>query len=411
MKIWRGILSVALMAALGMRAEAQTTVVPGLLSDRWQYPFNITPGTRTDGPCFLVPVDTTGEFEGLDFNMRDGMLVLQWAAPLPTQFQTAPYRVSRATIELWVSKNANFPLTGTTLDGFTRGIELYAAGFGPTRSELTWTGTESFIGSQGYRNGQGLVPARDPYPRDLATNEHVEDNMTTATLWARGIVPQEYVPGGMTDAFKVTFELDVEDPAIQAELKADFALGRTSWMVSGVYDAFDESNPDPHGGNEIFPRFVMSEGAGMAVYGTSAQAPRIVFELEEAFPQAGVDEAALSFVQGTGFEVNVVEGDAPTTRALVLRNTGDADLIVSGLSWTGPDAAEFSLVGAPTLPLVVAAGTSTTLTVRFAPAGSVERYGLEATLEIATNDPNAGLLSVAMTGDAVPVEVSRFEID
>lgn len=397
-----------LLGSAALASAATEIVTLPLLSDRWQYPFNFTPGSRTDGPVFLAPPD----YEGFYFNLRDGMNIMQWQSSLPPAFQTAePFRVTRATLSVWISKTAAFPVGGTTAEGYPRRMELYAAGFGPSYTESVWTGTEAFIGSQGNLVG-GLVPRRDPYPRDLLTNHHVEDNLTTATNWAVGQIPVHYVPGAMTDAFRVDFELDVNNPVIQAELLADFTAGRTSWVISGVYDAFDDSNPDPHGGNEIFPRIVMSEGVPFtAAYGVSAQAPSLQIELSHTFPEIDLDESELSFSLGSGFEVDVVAGDGPSTRPLTLSNSGQANLTITSLTWQGTAASQFSLVSPPALPLVIAPGGSQGLVIQFAPSSTEPEYGLEAQLAIGSNDPNQATILVDVSGDAVPVEMSSFSID
>ncbi|MCR9173918.1 MAG: endonuclease [bacterium] len=63
-----------------------------------------------------------------------------------------------------------------------------------------------------------------------------------------------------------------------------------------------------------------------------------------------------------------------------IENSGTQDLIVSGASFTGPDAADFSSnIGTPT----IAGGSSQTFTINYAPSNTGSHF---ATLEIASND-------------------------
>ena len=71
------------------------------------------------------------------------------------------------------------------------------------------------------------------------------------------------------------------------------------------------------------------------------------------------------------------------------------DLKVTGLSITGANAADFTLVGPPTLPYTVAAGNQLALTVEFNPSAGGART---ANLAITTDDPANPTLNVTLTG-------------
>lgn len=83
--------------------------------------------------------------------------------------------------------------------------------------------------------------------------------------------------------------------------------------------------------------------------------------------------------------------DLPVT----ISNTGDCTLTLSTLTITGPAAGDYSLVGAPTLPLTISAGSTVTLTVRFNPTASGTR---NATLTIGSSDPSHPSVAVSLTG-------------
>ena len=85
-------------------------------------------------------------------------------------------------------------------------------------------------------------------------------------------------------------------------------------------------------------------------------------------------------------DFGTVAGGASADRTVVITNAGAKDCTVSQI--TDP-ATPFAVVNAPTLPLTVASGTSTDLTVRFSPpAGMVQPY--TATFDIASDEPGAG---------------------
>lgn len=104
----------------------------------------------------------------------------------------------------------------------------------------------------------------------------------------------------------------------------------------------------------------------------------------------------------------VAVGSSSPASTVSIANNGGTDLVVSGISLTGADAAEFSLDanggGSPcgsTTP-VISAGNSCTVAVTFSPASAVTK---NASLDIASNDPDTPTASVSLTGagSATPV--------
>jgi hypothetical protein len=87
---------------------------------------------------------------------------------------------------------------------------------------------------------------------------------------------------------------------------------------------------------------------------------------------------------------------------VTISNVGSAELTVNSLTLSG--TSEFSLSGPPSTPFAVAAGTSVDLTVEYAPLND----GLDTgTLEVASNSPGEALISVALSGTGVPVQVNE----
>lgn len=83
---------------------------------------------------------------------------------------------------------------------------------------------------------------------------------------------------------------------------------------------------------------------------------------------------------------------------LTIGNTGNCSVTLTSLAITGPAAADYSIVGAPTLPLTIAGGSSITITVRFNPTAAGTR---NATLTIGTNDPAHPTVDVSLTGEGL----------
>jgi hypothetical protein len=124
----------------------------------------------------------------------------------------------------------------------------------------------------------------------------------------------------------------------------------------------------------------------------------------------------LSFREGSGRDVDVEHGETATTATLTLSNAGDAPLLLSGgngaftgLSISG-DA--FSIVGtSPVNTTTLDSCTTMTVTVRFAPTVTQRTLGLQGSLVVTSNDPERPSVSIELIGDAVPVELSSFNID
>lgn len=93
-----------------------------------------------------------------------------------------------------------------------------------------------------------------------------------------------------------------------------------------------------------------------------------------------------------------------STLVTVLRNSGDADLVISSLSFGGSNPQEFSLVSPPLLPAVIPVGNdSLPLRVRFAPTAVAN---VSASLLIESNDPDANPLSVGLSGEGVLPDIA-----
>jgi hypothetical protein len=92
-----------------------------------------------------------------------------------------------------------------------------------------------------------------------------------------------------------------------------------------------------------------------------------------------------------------------TTQIVTISNspTANVDLTVSGIS-LAPGSNGFAITSAPTVPFVLSPGVTADVVVTFAPSAAGPFSG---TLRIASNDPDEGLVEVALSGNGVPAEI------
>jgi Abnormal spindle-like microcephaly-assoc'd, ASPM-SPD-2-Hydin len=120
-------------------------------------------------------------------------------------------------------------------------------------------------------------------------------------------------------------------------------------------------------------------------------------------PKVGFSSTALSFGA-----VPVDDRTNPHSADQVLTifnqaSCGGCDLTLLSLPITGPNAADFTVVGPTSLPTTVGAGSSLSFTIRFNPSGGGTR---SATLTVNTNDPTIGSQGVSLSGTGLLSAIS-----
>jgi len=194
--------------------------------DRWQYPFNFSPGVESRASIF----GSTGDPRYTTFNDRDGILIVAWdtSDAVPTGLPAASYGIRSVGVVLTAAAGTgcltclpvatwlvdltpdpwfelDYPISDSDPG---QPIELYGVGFGPEYDYATWLESDIYVGSDDQESTQ-----RDPYPFVFgagATQVHVEDsvkNQFTPSPWAVG-VPVNYTPGSQTIPFAVNFDVD-----------------------------------------------------------------------------------------------------------------------------------------------------------------------------------------------------------
>lgn len=299
------------------------------LYDRWQYPFNFTPGARPVASCFSSL--GTGIPAFANFNNRDGVVVLVWntSGMIAPGQGAANYSVASVTVTLTNEGGATWPVDLTpdafstfdiNNDGMNNGdgipadqpgdtdgesddadagrpLELFGAGFGPIFTPTTWTESSVYVGGT-----DAAAAARDPFPfvyQDVTgTVLHVEDSVSgrwnagagvsrfTPTPWAVG-VPVGFNPADpnaldRSQPFDVTFSinLDLSDGRIRQYFQQQLDAGRVFVIVTSLTDTV-VGGGDPGS----VPSFFMKEGAALP----GAKSARLTIELGSSGPLGDVD--------------------------------------------------------------------------------------------------------------------------
>ncbi|RYE22798.1 MAG: choice-of-anchor D domain-containing protein [Sphingobacteriales bacterium] len=100
---------------------------------------------------------------------------------------------------------------------------------------------------------------------------------------------------------------------------------------------------------------------------------------------------------------NVNRG-ATETKQFVIRNTGQGTLKVTGVTFTGTNAAQFTVVNGPSFPLTLASLAQQSIDVQFAPVVAGDHT---AQIVVANNDDNEASYTFALIGTGIdPTSVS-----
>ncbi len=87
---------------------------------------------------------------------------------------------------------------------------------------------------------------------------------------------------------------------------------------------------------------------------------------------------------------------SPQSKPFVIQNAGPGPLIIKGINFTGTNASEFTLVGAPSFPISIAANSTQTITDQFSPQASGLRT---ANINIVNNDFDENSYAYALQGN------------
>jgi hypothetical protein len=191
----------------------------------------------------------------------------------------------------------------------------------------------------------------------------------------------------------------------------DFQLDLTSVRIAGIdRDAFTitsgggTSSIAPGESTTIEVAFVPSsvgaKSARLAISSNDPDSPTTTVAL------SGTADSAPDIARSPGrLEFGTVTTAESVDRRLIVANFGTEPLEITSTSVTGADAGEFTVVDAGSS--TVAPGNQTEVRVRFAPGTAGAK---SAQLEIESNDPDEGTLTVPLVGTGVVAAVPELSV-
>lgn len=237
----------ALLACLAAGGENFSVTLTEPAADRWMYPANGTPGTRTQASTFsALPGD-------LETDNRFGQFVFKFdtaAAGIPAGLGAENYDISAIILTATIGQDRLFLYDPTQDAWFTYGmtelpdtdpgrpLELHGTGFrnGFTAADFQETSAHSG-GTPAERNAYALGFDENGTPRD------VTDNVTEAFEsfpWAvgqiEGLVPGDPVP---VDSV-VRFTPDLTQPGVAAYLREGLNQGFIWFTLSSLHPAIQQ---------------------------------------------------------------------------------------------------------------------------------------------------------------------------
>ena len=235
--ITRPAIAAGALLALAAGAAASTTTTYGAPDfDRWNYPFNGTPGAQTDASLF-----STGPFPAGQFDDRDATIV----ATFLTGADYAPgngagrYQINSARLTATTAPASDLAFEydptpdppsffGDPDPG--RPIELFGTGFRGGFNALSWgeTGPWGFGGPLD-EDVRFAIPV-DANGNDVSNNYRDGFAAAPFAVGQTGLAPGAFVPGNTT----FTFDLDVANPGVQAFLQQGLNDGALSFTLSSL---------------------------------------------------------------------------------------------------------------------------------------------------------------------------------
>ena len=217
--------------------------------DRWMYPFNFTPGTRSTASTF-------GALGEPDFDNRDGQFIVGWdtAGDVTPGLGESSYSVVTATVR--VATDAG----GFAYDGTLDPVESYFTMGDPDFVVDADAGRPIEIYGIAYRNGfdGATFVETSPFGPNQSTNRSVRnafaiDFFGGSTTDVSNNVDERFevrpfavghtaiAPGAATPAdTDFVFTLNVGDPDVQTYLRRALDSGRTRFVISSLHPAVQQ---------------------------------------------------------------------------------------------------------------------------------------------------------------------------
>ncbi len=255
----RSALAVALLAPLAGAALAGSPIsafydTPSL--DRWNYPFNPLPGTRTSAASF-----GTAGYTEFEFDDRDALFLIGFdtGADIPAGEDPARYRITSAVVTATIATGDAFRFDPTydsyrthlnaedpdfMADADTgRPLAIFGAAFrnGFTTASFLENSPHGAAFGLGVRNSYstdyiGFDPISGIPPRDVGNNVKQRFEPSPFAIGQTA----DAAPGALVPSDAVfSFTLDVNQPNVAAFLRDGLANGRLRFQISSlIFPAF-----------------------------------------------------------------------------------------------------------------------------------------------------------------------------
>lgn len=270
-------------------ADTFTASYAGPTLDRWNYPFNSTPGTRPIASTF-------GNEPGSPlFDNRDGQFVVGFdtGADIPTGLGASAYGIVSCTVTLTFANNF-VAAYDPTVDPFTaflpesdpayiadadpgQPIELFGAGFRNGLTRATWTETTPFAPAgaldPSIRSTFAAGAGRKGALVDVSNS--VRERWTPVPF-AVGVV-DGLEPGDLIgEGTVMRFDLDVANAAVAAYLRESLDAGRVLLTATSLTKVVQQAGD--------FPLFYCRENALVEVLGFGGATLDLVVETNACAP-------------------------------------------------------------------------------------------------------------------------------
>ncbi len=264
--------TLALAVGLGATAQAQlvdTSFQPPN-EDRWNYPFNLTPGVRFEASIF-------GAIDEPGFDDYDGQYIVGFdtSGEVPPGLDPSRYTIESARLILVIANTDGFPLD-VTPDSYRtfldpsdpdylpdstpgRPMEVFGTGYRNGFTAETWSATSPFGGTptvppaQGARNAFAALFEVDGTAVDISNRLKERFDVVP---WGIGTIDGRQPGDTVAAEDVVVFEIDLCAPSAFRYLQEELARGQIRLSAASLLPA----SGDPTGGTgpSAFPSFYTS---------------------------------------------------------------------------------------------------------------------------------------------------------
>jgi len=283
--------------------------------DRWNYPFNGSPGFRLSASTFGAPT-----LEGFDDHDAQLVIGFDTTAEFSAGLDPTEYRVLSATVTI-TNTNGDIFRYDPNYDPFDtyqyldesldtdpgRPIHLWAMGYRNGFDQSTWGEFTAFGGPadvdpvQGSRHAFAAYFPIDQTPVDISN--HVKDGFNPTPLaiaQTDAVAPGEIVPADTT----FTFDVDLCDPSVVAYLADGLALGEVRFTVSSMHAA--DGGPDGGQGEVAYPFWYTRENPVAQIF---VYTPTLNLRVRIGSPGDYNGDSLFNFFDVSGFLTDFTAGN------------------------------------------------------------------------------------------------------